>query len=310
MYRITKADIGGTELYMNKISLKAYAKINLHLDVASKYPNGYHEVRTVMQTVSLCDDVEVSLNDGAENTLWCDVEGVPTDSRNIAWRAADIFFEACGIRGGADIRITKRIPMAAGMAGGSADGAAVLKALNLLCKEPLSMEELLALGAKLGADVPFCIKGGTGYADGIGAELHSFPEMPKCHLVTACGKEGVSTPWAYSELDALYSDFANGVYEPFEVSRLREAFEKGDISDVADNMYNIFESAIEPKRPEVTAIKKLMLESGALGAMMSGSGPSVFGIFSCEVEAKAAEARLRKTGVAAFYAVPVRDTEF
>ena len=288
---------GGTELYMTKVRLKAYAKINLHLDVVSKYGNGYHEVRTVMQTISLCDDVEVNLSENGENSIWCDIPSVPTDERNIAWRAADAFFEESGIRGGADIKIVKRIPMAAGMAGGSADGAAVLRALNKLCGYPLSEEALLSLGGRLGADVPFCIRGGTGYADGIGAVLHHFPEMP-------CGKEGVSTPWAYSMLDAKYSDFADGAYKPVAVEHLRDAFEAGNISDMARNMYNIFEGAIEPERPEVTKIKSLMIESGAIGAMMSGSGPSVFGIFDTEEGARSAAERLCGEGVAAFYAIP------
>ncbi len=301
---------GGTERYMTKVSLKAYAKINLHLDVVSKYGNGYHEVRTVMQTISLCDEVEVGLNSEGKNTLWCNIPAVPTNGKNIAWKAADLFFEAVGIRGGADIRINKRIPMAAGMAGGSADGAAVLRALNQLCGEPLSESELLVLGGRLGADVPFCIKGGTGYADGTGAELHPFPEMPACHLVAACGKEGVSTPWAYSELDRRYSDFTDGTYAPFGTERLKTAFESGDIADMAKNMYNIFESAIEPERPEVTEIKTFMLDNGAIGAMMSGSGPSVFGIFEDEDSAVRVARGLNELGVAAFYAVPVREFEF
>lgn len=295
---------GGTELCMTKVRLKAYAKINLHLDVVSKYGNGYHEVRTVMQTISLCDDVEVGLSEDGKNSIRCDIPSVPTDERNIAWRAADAFFEASGIRGGANIKIVKRIPMAAGMAGGSADGAAVLRALNKLCGYPLSEEALLSLGGRLGADVPFCIRGGTGYADGIGAALHYFPEMPVCHIVAACGKEGVSTPWAYSTLDAKYSDFADGAYTPVSVEPLRSAFESGNTADIAKNMYNIFEGAIEPERPEVTTIKSLMLESGAIGAMMSGSGPSVFGIFDTEDGAMAALKRLGGEGVAAFYAIP------
>ncbi|MBO5416931.1 MAG: 4-(cytidine 5'-diphospho)-2-C-methyl-D-erythritol kinase [Clostridia bacterium] len=288
------------------LTVKAYAKINLHLDVVSKYENGYHEVRNVMQSVSLCDDVEVALNEEGKNSLWCNIPTVPTDEKNIAWRAANLFFEKCGLSLGADIRINKRIPVAAGMAGGSTDGAAVLKALNELCGNPLSESELLELGGRLGADVPFCIKGGTGYADGIGAQLHDFAKMPPCYLVVACGKEGVSTPWAYSTLDALYLDFAEGVYEPADIGRLESALRSGDVRKMAQSMYNIFESAIEPHRPEVTKIKASLIESGALGAMMSGSGPSVFGIFEDVERARAAVSSLETMKIQAFVAEPVK----
>ena len=291
---------------MATLTVKAYAKINLHLDVVSKYENGYHEVRNVMQSVSLCDDVEVALNEEGKNSLWCNIPTVPTDEKNIAWRAANLFFEKCGLSLGADIRINKRIPVAAGMAGGSTDGAAVLKALNELCGNPLSESELLELGGRLGADVPFCIKGGTGYADGIGAQLHDFAKMPPCYLVVACGNEGVSTPWAYSTLDALYLDFAEGVYEPADIGRLESALRSGDVRKMAQSMYNIFESAIEPHRPEVTKIKASLIESGALGAMMSGSGPSVFGIFEDVERARAAVSSLETMKIQAFVAEPVK----
>lgn len=293
-------------MIMESVKIKAYAKINLHLDVVSKYENGYHEVRTVMQSVSLCDDVEVALNGTGKNSLWCDIPTVPTDEKNIAWRAADMFFERCGLKLGADIRINKRIPVAAGMAGGSTDGAAVFKALNILCKEPLTEDELLELGGKLGADVPFCISGGTKYGDGTGAQLHGFPEMPHCHLVIACGTEGVSTPWAYSVLDGLYGNFADGEYTPSDIDRLKSALVSCDLKSTVDNMYNIFESAVEPHRPDVTRIKNALLESGALGAMMSGSGPSVFGIFENVDQARAAVSVLEAMKIQAFVAEPVK----
>lgn len=290
---------------MEKILLKAYAKINLHLDVVSKEENGYHGVRTVMQTLSLCDDVEISLNQRGTNSISCNSPSVPLNEKNLAWRAADLFFERSGIKAWADIKITKRIPVAAGLAGGSTDAAAVFEGLNLLCGNPLSEAELLTLGAKLGADVPFCIVGGTKYADRFGDVIHDFVDMPECYVAVACGKEGVSTPWAYSTLDAKYKNFEKGFYVPKDVTKLEAAMRSKDIEAVCRNMYNIFETAIEPERAEVTKIKAKMLDCGALGAMMSGSGPSVFGIFEDRTKAQAAAESLVALGIDAFVAEPV-----
>lgn len=288
--------------------LKAYAKINLHLDVVSKAENGYHGVNTIMQTVSLCDDIEISLNSRGTHSIICDCEGVPTDSKNLAWRAADLFFEAAGKELWADIKIRKRIPMAAGLAGGSADAAAVFRGLNTLCGEPLAQETLLELGARLGADIPFCIVCGATFADGFGERLHPIEPMPSCYIVVACGKEGVSTPWAYSMLDRKYENFAYDAYLPHSPKRLISAIEKKDISDVAANIYNIFESAIEEERHEVTMIKSYMNEGGALGAMMSGSGPSVFGIFDSKEKAEATLEALNTLGVSAFLSEPISNS--
>ena len=265
---------------MKEITLSAYAKINLHLDVTSRLDNGYHEVSTVMQSVSLCDEVTVGLCEDEGISISCDVDWVPTDSKNLAWRAADLFFDCCGFRKGVSIRIVKRIPAAAGLAGGSADAAAVFLALNELCGYPLERDELLGITAKLGADVPFCVAGGVKYADGFGEKLHTFPKPPHCYFVIAVGREGVSTPWAYKMLDERYGGFDNDSYSPRSLSGLVLAISSGDISELGKNIYNIFESVIEPERAEVAQIKRELLESGAVGAMMSGSGPSVFGIFA------------------------------
>lgn len=285
--------------------LKAYAKINLYLDVVSKAENGYHGVNTVMQTVSLCDDIEISLNSRGTHSIICDREDIPTDRKNLAWRAADMFFEAAEKDMWADIKISKRIPMAAGLAGGSADAAAVFRGLNELCGYPLSKDELLALGARLGADIPFCIACGAAFADGFGERLHAVPSMPSCYILVACGKEGVSTPWAYSMLDGKYEDFVCGAYIPHSCEGLMSAIEEGKLADIAANIYNIFEGVIEPKRTEVTVIKSYMKEGGALGAMMSGSGPSVFGIFDSKEKAAAALDKLKTVGVSAFLAEPI-----
>ena len=287
--------------------LKAYAKINLHLDVASRAENGYHEVRTVMQSVSLCDLVTVELCKESGINLTCDVPELPTDRRNIAYRAAELFLEHTGIAGGVNIDIAKRIPMAAGLAGGSTDAAAVLYALNLLCDKPLCDDELLVLGARLGADVPFCIPCGTKYADGFGDKLHSFFPMPDCYFVVACAGEGVSTPWAYSALDAKYQDFRGDAYTPRSIAPLGESMKKGSITDVSQNIYNIFESVISSERPMVNEIKSTLLDNGALNAMMSGSGPSVFGIFKTKELTDAALEALLKKGICGFVCEPTSE---
>ena len=290
---------------MKNIKLYANAKINLHLDVVSKEEGGYHRVNTVMQTLSLCDDVEVALNVEGINSISCDSPAVPLNEKNLAWRAADLFFERTGLSFGADIKITKRIPVAAGLAGGSTDAAAVFLGLNILCGEPLSEGELLELSSRLGADVPFCIAGGTKFADRFGDVLHPFVEMPDCYIVVACGKEGVSTPWAYATLDAKYNNFESDSYTPRDISKLEAAVCSGDISAVCQNLYNIFEDAIEPERPEVTKIKSELLKMGALGVMMSGSGPSVFGVFADEKSANNATEHLISLGIDAFLTKPI-----
>ena len=290
---------------MQNIAVRAYAKINLHLDVLGIAENGYHLVNTVMQTVSLCDDVEVSINATGVHSIECSIPGIPLDAKNLAWRAADIFFAKTGFSYGADIKITKRIPAAAGLAGGSADAAAVFIALNELCGKPLTDEELYVISAKLGADVPFCIAGGAKFADRYGDVLHPFFELPECFLVVTCGKEGVSTPWAYAKLDETYSGFAEGAYTPRSTAPLEDALRSGNILGVCENMYNIFEGVIEKEREEVGMLRGIMLKNGALGAMMSGSGPSVFGIFDDSQKAEAACSAIAELGLPTFVCKPI-----
>ena len=289
----------------NKKTIKAYAKINLHLDVTGIAENGYHFVNTVMQTISLCDDVEVVLTDAERHTISCTDKSLPTDEKNLAWRAADIFFERAAISKRTDIKITKRIPAAAGLAGGSADAAAVFIALNELSGYPLTEEELLLAGARLGADVPFCIAGGAKFADRFGDVLHDFPGMPDCYIVVSAGREGVSTPWAYSMLDTELAGFSEGAYSPRGMDALRTALEQRDLLGVSQNIYNIFEGVIEKERADVGVIRHKLTECGALGAMMSGSGPSVFGIFDDREKAEAAKDALLSFGFAAFVTEPI-----
>lgn len=284
---------------IERITEKAYAKINLHLDVTGILDGGYHAVSTVMQSVSVFDEITLSEIRPAPTPSFkisCDLSGVPCDEKNLAYRAAVLFCENVGVSLSAKIDIVKNIPMAAGMAGGSTDGAAVLRGLNKALGEPLTLSELCAIGSRLGADVPFCTVGGTLYADGKGDLLHSFPKMPDCHIVIACEGEGVSTPWAYRLLDETHGNFEAGAYEPKDVTPLKNALSEGNISEAAGNIYNIFEAPVLALRPIAADIKDTLLLSGATAAMMSGSGPSVFGIFEAEQDAIAAAGVLKEKG--------------
>jgi len=256
--------------------------------MVKKRDDGYHDVKTVMQSVSLCDTVSVILIDSGEFFAVCNLENVPTDEKNIAVRAAMLYAEKIGVSNGARIEIEKRIPMAAGLAGGSTDAAATLLAMNKLYGNVLSNDELISIAASLGADVPFCLFGGCSYSDGRGDILHDFPQIPKDMIfLVACGGEGVSTPWAYSMLDAEYDDFKN--YIPKELGHLEKAICSGSVKTISENIFNVFENHISVHRPIVEEIKTVMMQSGALNAMMSGSGPSVFGVFSSIENAQTAK---------------------
>lgn len=282
---------------MKTVTEKGFAKINLHLDITGRTPDGYHLVQTVMQSISLYDEVTLSLRGDGAFSLSCNACGVPTDERNLAIKAALAFREKTGVKYGADIVINKSIPMAAGMAGGSADAAAALRCFNKVCGNILSVEELCALGASLGADVPFCIVGGCAYADGKGDVLHDFEKMPDCHIVAACGGEGVSTPFAYKTIDDIYGGFFDeSSYKSRGTETLLAAMREGDISSVANAMYNIFEEPILSIRPIAADIKETMKNGGSLGAMMSGSGPSVFGIFTDKESAERTAQTIREKG--------------
>ena len=292
---------------MTTVKKSAYAKINLHLDITGIMPDGYHSVNNIMQSVSLCDTVTLVPRDDGEYTVSCNVGGVPTDKSNLVVRAALAFENAVGGRVGADIIIDKSIPMQAGLAGGSADAAATLLAINEMCLSPLSTQELCDIGGRLGADVPFCIVGGTALAKGKGDILQALPSMPDCTIVVACGGEGVSTPKAFSLLDELYNGFASEIfYSPRKISTMTDALASGSITSVADNVYNIFEQPILAIRPVASNLRRIMLSSGALGAMMSGSGPSVFGIFDSNEKAYAACETIKKIGVTPHVCRPVQ----
>jgi len=264
---------------MTSITLKAPAKINLWLDIASKRPDGYHNIESVMQTVSLFDELTVERSDPAGQrhiSISCSVSELSCDESNLCYRAAQQFFAYAGITDyDVSIHIRKNIPIAAGLAGGSTDAAATLFGLSKLYGVIKKPDELYEIGAKLGADVPFCIRRGISVTRGIGDIFSDAPMLPPCAFLIACEGTRVSTPYAYHKLDEMY-DFSK---RSRELSVFTALLQKGNLSEIADGMYNIFESAVLPERPAAAALKREMQESGALCALMSGSGPSVFGIY-------------------------------
>ena len=263
---------------------KAYAKINLFLDIESRRTDGYHNIVSVMQTVDWYDVVRVAKAEGEGIYIRSNDENVPTDSSNIVFRAAKAFLNKLNISQGISIEIEKNIPISAGMAGGSSDGAATLEGLNELFGFPFSTEDLISIGKELGADIPFCIVGGTKLAGGIGEIIEDAPLIPDCFIV--CAKQGddrVSTPEAYKALDDKYDGFYDRSFDRDRLDDVLGALAQKDIDGVCKSVFNIFEEVIIPNHKSVSALKQQMLDGGAKAALMSGSGPSVFGFFT-EVE--------------------------
>ncbi len=281
------------------VTEKAYAKLNISLDVLSKRPDGYHDMRMVMQSVSLCDELSISLrNDGAVNVA-TNLHFLPCDDRNIAAKAAKAFFAHIGLAElGADIDILKRIPVCAGMGGGSTDGAAVLRALNALTGKPLSKSELEALGATLGSDIPFCVSGGTALAEGRGEKLTDLAPFPNCFFVIAKPKFSVSTPELFSKLNLVTVKF-----HP-DTQGIVSSIKSGNLKGVCQRMYNVFETVLPTKPNDVQIIKHSLLDCGALGAVMTGTGSAVFGVFDDKAKAEYAHYLLSQRFNDVFLAEP------
>ena len=292
---------------MNMLTVRANAKINLYLDVLSRRENGYHNIYSLMQTVSLCDLISVEYRPEEHTSIQLQGSGndrMPLDCRNLAWRAAELFLRKVQRKGAVLIRIEKHIPMEAGLAGGSTDAAAVLRALNRLCGSPLSVGDLCELGAALGADVPFCIVGGCAITEGIGEKLTPNEPLSQCSIVVACMGEGVSTPWAYGKLDQIHDGFTSERCVDAGVRLAKMLEDRASAEVLCPSLYNVFEEAVEPDRPAVTALKEAMNDCGALRSMMSGSGPSVFGVFRSEDDAASACERILQMGGVAFVCRP------
>ena len=251
----------------------AFAQLNLTLDVLGKRPDGYHDLQSVMQTISVRDDIEIDVGTGKPWKLLCDKEGIPTDERNLAWKAAKVFCETLNKDPeGLEIRITKRIPSGAGMGGGSADAAAVLRALNRHYGSPLSILALAELGAQVGSDVPFCTLCGTAMVEGRGERLRKLPDMPDCFFVVCKPEFSVSTPELYKKIDettiALRPDN----------KAMESAIIAGDLELIAGNLCNVFDPVVTADHLELNYIKSLCNTYGAMNQQMTGSGSAVFAI--------------------------------
>ena len=261
---------------MDLMQLRAMAKINLGLDVVRKREDGYHEVRMIMQTIRMFDRVTVYRIPEPEIRISSNLHFLPVNENNIAYKAARMMLESQPVRGGVSISLQKRIPVAAGMAGGSADAAAVLYAMNRIFYMGYTLEELMDFGLRLGADVPYCLMRGTALAEGIGEKLTKLSPMPHCHIVVAKPPINVSTKMVYESLDA------GAITKHPDIDAIIEAINEGDVKKVAERMGNVLEDVTVPMYPVIAKIKNDMISQGAYNAMMSGSGPTVFGIFPDE----------------------------
>lgn len=283
----------------NMIYKKAYAKVNLVLDVTGVRDNGYHDVRMVMQNLDLYDELRFEVVDEPlpeavrySINIESNVTGIPTDERNLIYKAVKLLFDEYDISSTINIYLEKNIPVEAGMAGGSTDAAAALHAVNELYSLGLSVDRLMELGVKLGADVPFCVLGRTALSEGIGEILTEIPCLPPCHVLVAKPAVGVSTAMVYKALDS------KPIEQHPDVDGMVEAMRQQRLDAVAQLMGNVLERVTIPMHPVIDDIKNAMLEHGALNAMMSGSGPTVYGIYEGEEDAQAALRAIEKMQLA------------
>ncbi|MBQ3061486.1 MAG: 4-(cytidine 5'-diphospho)-2-C-methyl-D-erythritol kinase [Lachnospiraceae bacterium] len=267
---------------MDKIVLKAYGKINLSLDVIRRRPDGYHDVKMIMQTVNVYDTLTMAKREDESISIETDLPGLTCGEDNLVYKAIKLIKDAYSINEGVEVYLEKNIPMAAGMAGGSSDCAAALKGMNILFDLNLSDKELMEYGVKLGADVPYCIMGGTALSEGIGEILTPVNHLKGVKVVIATPNVSVSTPWAYK---SLVLD-EKTVHPNTEI--MLEAVANNDIDKLAKNAYNVLETVVAKEYKEIGALEETMCEKGALGSIMSGSGPTVFGIFDDEEKAESA----------------------
>ena len=290
---------------MMTIKERANAKVNLYLDVLAKREDGFHDIRTVMHSVTFGDELVISVEPSPETSVRISVGGnkyLPTDSRNLAVKAALLFLERAKMTASIDISMKKRIPVAAGLAGGSSDAAAVLRALNKLYGRLFSISALNSIASELGSDVVYCLYGRCALCEGRGEIITKIRSNLNYYVVIAIGNEHMSTPAAYKSLDVVYSDFdgtrTTGGDERFD--RLMSSLKNNTVDE--NGIFNVFEKAVLPLCPGAARIKSIFSSLGARAAMMSGSGPSVFGIFDTLSEAKAACFALRKQRFKAYYA--------
>lgn len=277
---------------MNDISVKALAKINLGLDVVRRREDGYHEVRMVMQTIHLFDRLEISRNDSGRITMETNLSFLPTNENNLVYKAAKLLQDEFAIKDGVHVWLHKYIPVAAGMAGGSTDAAAVLYGMNRIFELGLTKEQLMERGVKIGADVPYCIMRGTALAEGIGEKLTKLPPMVKCPVLIAKPQISVSTKFVYENLK-----LNENTIHP-DIDRLVADIKEGDLIRIAADMGNVLETVTIPEYPVIAEIKENMMQNGAVNAMMSGSGPTVFGLFADESSAVKAYEAMKESNLA------------
>lgn len=277
---------------MDKMELKALGKINLGLDVLGRRENGYHDVRMVMQTLYLYDQITIEKTEKPGIELSTNLFYLPVNENNLAYRAADLLMQEFGVEEGVKITLEKHIPVAAGMAGGSSNAAAVLYGINRMFSLGLSQEELMERGVKLGADVPYCIMRGTVLAEGIGEILTPLPAMPRCTVLVAKPPISVSTKLVYEKLDA------HEIEDHPDIDGVLEGLERQDLKKIASSMGNVLERVTVEEYPVIEEIKEMMKANGALNAMMSGSGPTVFGLYSDKRMAKEAAQKIKESGIA------------
>lgn len=290
---------------MEKISINAMAKINLGLDVLRRRENGYHDVKMIMQTVNIYDTLDFVKLQESKIVVKTDAMELPTDENNLIYKAAKLLFDKCGVTEGVEITLTKRIPIAAGMAGGSTDAAAALVGGNQLFGLGLTMAELKEIGVKIGADVPYCIEGGTALSEGIGEILTKLPDAPECFVVVAKPEISVSTKYVYENLHANELK-----YHP-DIDGMVEAIREGNLDGVCKRMENVLETVTENKYPVISQLKKLLKDAGAENSLMSGSGPTVFAIFKEEKTANKALEAVVNSGLAkqSFVTVFAKETQ-
>ena len=271
------------------LDLKAYGKINLGLDVVRRREDGYHEVRMIMQTVRVYDAIELNRTEEEGIRLSTNLYYLPDNENNLGYRAAKLLMDEFGIRDGVEIKMKKFIPVAAGMAGGSSDAAAVLFGINKMFGLGLSEKELMERGVRLGADVPYCIMRGTALSEGIGEILTPLPPMPQCRVLIAKPAVSVSTKHVYESLNLP----SLGAEAHPDIDAMRAAIERKDLSGVVSQLGNVLETVTIPENPVIQTLKDKMMEMGADGSLMSGSGPTVFGLFTNQAAAQAAYEELR-----------------
>lgn len=274
------------------MKLRAFAKINLGLDVVRKREDGYHEVRMIMQTIHMYDKLELAVRQAPGIQVKTNLSSIPSDENNLVYKAAKLLMDEFQVAKGLYIYLEKHIPVAAGMAGGSTDAASVMIGVNQLFQLGLSEEELMERAVKIGADVPYCIKGGTALAEGIGEVLSPLAPMPDCYILIAKPPVGVSTAFVYGNLHA------NELKEHPDIDAMIQSLEESSIQGLCDRMGNVLETVTIPAYPVIDEIKKIMKEGGAVGSMMSGSGPTVFGLFTDKKIAKQVMKKIRESGLA------------